>query len=289
MSFKSHFKFNKQERSGIFFLLLIIILLQVGYFVFRSLPKDYTQNSFSENIEMQEEINALQENFLKKDSVKLYPFNPNYITDYRGYTLGMSVEEIDRLHAFREKYKYVNSKEEFQKVTFISDSLLKAIAPYFKFPEWTKKKELSQAKRKKQSDDNVVANEFQDLNTATAEDFRAVYGIGEKLSNRIVKFRNRLGGFLVNEQLYDVYGLEPMVVERALIKFKVINQPEIEKINVTWASYNDLRNLLYISDKLAKSIIEYRKKTRIKSLTELKKLDNFPKGKFERVKLYLTL
>ena len=70
---------------------------------------------------------------------KIYPFNPNYITDYKGYTLGMSAEEINRLHAYRAKNKWVNSSKEFQRITKVSDSLLKQIAPYFKFPDWVTK------------------------------------------------------------------------------------------------------------------------------------------------------
>ena len=53
----------------------------------------------------------------------------------------MSIEEIDRLHSFRKKNKYVNSIEEFQELTKMSDSLLNKISPYFKFPDWVVKRE----------------------------------------------------------------------------------------------------------------------------------------------------
>ena len=46
-----------------------------------------------------------------------------------------------------------------------------------------------------------------DLNTATATELQDVKGIGPVLSNRIVKFRNRLGGFSGNEQLIEVLEL----------------------------------------------------------------------------------
>ena len=51
----------------------------------------------------------------------------------------MSAEEIDRLHAYRAKNKWVNTSKEFQHVTKVSDPLLKRIAPYFKFPDWVSK------------------------------------------------------------------------------------------------------------------------------------------------------
>ena len=48
-------------------------------------------------------------------------------------------EEIDRLLKFRGQDKWINSPQQFQEVTQISDSLLAEIAPYFKFPEWVTK------------------------------------------------------------------------------------------------------------------------------------------------------
>lgn len=247
-------------------------------------------DSFSGDMQIQAQIDILKENALLKDSIKIYPFNPNFITDYKGYTLGMSVEEIDRLHAFRASDKYVNTPEEFQKVTFVSDSLLKSITPYFKFPEWTKKKELSPAKRKKRSDDYVVAKEYQDLNTAIAEDFKAIKGVSEKLAARIVKFRDRLGGFLVNEQVFDVYYLDQEVAERILLKYKVFNKPKIQKININTASAYEISSLVYINYGLAKSIVSHREENgAFSSLNELENIVDFPAEKIDRIALYLSL
>jgi len=208
----------------------------------------------------------------------------------------MSTEAIDRLHAFREAGNFANSAAAFQKVTQISDTLLNRISPYFKFPEWSKNQNvrnpvISKDNRQKPRGNSAFKGEStvrSDLNTATATDLQKISGIGEKLAARIINFREQLNGFLVEEQLYDVYGLEPVVVKKTLAKFTVINAPDIEKINVTWASYNELRNLLYINDKFAKSILEYRNKNTFNSLSALKHLDGFPEGRFESLKLYLT-
>ncbi|MFS4494130.1 ComEA family DNA-binding protein [Maribacter sp. 2308TA10-17] len=290
MSYKSHFKFNKQERSGIFFLLLIIILLQIGYFVFRSFPMEKSVASFSADMQLQAQIDVLKENALRKDSIKIYPFNPNFITDYKGYTLGMSVEEIDRLHAFRARDEYVNTPEDFQKVTQVSDSLLKTIAPYFKFPDWTKKRRQYATKNNNQAKSKKQAFEIKDLNVVSAEELKAINGIGEKLSARIIKFRDRLGGFLVDEQLYDVYGLEPEVVERTLKRFKVLNPPQIEKININTASVEMLTKLIYLQRKVANNIVSYRdSEGSIDSFAELSKIEDFPTEKIDRIALYLSL
>ena len=244
----------------------------------------------------QAKIDNLKEEALRKDSIKIYPFNPNFISDYKGYTLGMSVEEIDRLHAFRGTNEYVNSAKDFQKVTQVSDSLLNVISPYFKFPEWTKeskKYEVRQNNFSPSEEERVVSTkniQVKDLNTATAEELKSINGIGEKLSARIIKFRDRLGGFLIDEQLYDVYYLEPEVAKRVLVKFKVFNKPTIEKINVNSASANEIASLTYIKYDVAREIVSYRESNgRFLSLNELENIEGFPSDKIDRIALYLSL
>ncbi len=295
-NFKSRFKFTKQERSGIFFLLLIVILLQIGYFLFKSIGFTNGSESFVVDTETQVQIDALKAKAVKKDTFNIFPFNPNFITDYKGYTLGMSVEEIDRLHAFRKQGKFANSAEEFQKVTQVSDSILRTISPYFKFPDWTQKdgklstNGTTYSRSNEKTSDTKLGKVFLDLNSATAEDLKSINGIGEKLSVRIVKFRNRLGGFLVDEQLYDVYGLEPEVVERTLKKFKVLNPPKIDKININKASADDIGKLVYLQKHVAQSIVDYRNLNgTINSFNELSNIDDFPIEKIDRIKLYLSL
>lgn len=291
--FISHFKFNKQERSGIFFLLLFIVLLQTGNFYYKSKVFN-TKDVFVLNEKQQKSIQLLKEEKQKKDSLYLFPFNPNFINDAKGYKLGMSFEEIDRLHKFRTTGKYVNSDEEFQNITLVSDSLLAIIAPYFKFPEWvtTASKSAKQFTNNKAS--KFVEKEIsiikQDINLATASDLKKISGIGDKLSERIIKFRDRLGGFLVDEQLFDVYGLTPEVAKKALHNFTVIEKPTIVKINLNTCTAADLSQLVYINYALSKRIINYRNaEYGIKTFEELTKIEGFPAEKINRISLYLSL
>lgn len=293
-SLKSHFKFSKQERSGIFFLLGIIVVLQVILYGVKNASPG-AEDNLSVDTETQVRIDSLKQKALQKESIKLFPFNPNYISDYKGYTLGMSLEEIDRLHAYRTKNKFVNSAKEFQKVTQVSDTLLNRIAPFFKFPDWTKASPPDNHapqvfNTKDEQGKNNESSQIKDLNTVTAAELRVVYGIGDKLSKRIVKFRDRLGGFFSNDQLYDVYGLEPEVVQRTLKRFKVMSQPQVVKININTASANEISELIYISKTLAVKIVGYRKNNgAFNSFGELKKIEGFPTHKIDRIKLYLAL
>ncbi|WP_244275723.1 ComEA family DNA-binding protein [Maribacter dokdonensis] len=240
---------------------------------------------------LQVQVDSLKTIAAKNNKERVYPFNPNFITDFKGYSLGMTIEEIDRLHEYRKRNKFVNSAEEFQEVTKVSDSLLNVINKDFKFPEWTqnaKPKSTHESRSIKSEKVNKVV--LKDLNTVTAQDLQKISGIGEKLSARIIKFRDRLGGFLIDEQLYDVYGLEKDVVKRTLKEFRVISKPKIVKINVNIATASELSKLIYLQKHVSESIVNYRNLNgSINSLNELSKIENFPIERIDRIALYLSL
>ena len=138
------FKFTATQRAGIFLLLLIIIGIQISYY-FREIKfEEDTSLDKQQWLSLQSQIDTMK---IEKVNYKptIYPFNPNFITDFKGYKLGMSTAEIDRLLEFRKKNRYVNSVEEFQDLTKVSDSLLATIEPYFKFPDWVKNKKQTNA------------------------------------------------------------------------------------------------------------------------------------------------
>ncbi len=215
--------------------------------------------------------------------MRFRPFNPNYITDYKGYLLGMSAEELDRLYAFRREGRYVNSAREFLLVTQIPDSLLEVIAPYFSFPEFSGKRSVEREKLK-------GSPVFRDLNKASAEELQSISGIGPVLSSRIVRFRDRLGGFLLDDQLLDVYGLDQEVGRRVLEVYRVKQVPGIKRISLNTASEEELSDLVYLGRRLASRIVAYRDAHgRFDSIEQLTKIEDFPSERIGRIKLYLAL
>lgn len=226
---------------------------------------------------------------LENQKPKTYPFNPSFITDYRGSKLGMSTKEIDRLLLYRSKGKYINSAKQFQTVTKIPDSLLAVISPYFKFPDWVVEKESSKiAKQKSFKSKTKEQIVIQDLNTATAEQLMKVNGIGQTLSERIVKYRNSIQGFLSNDQLTEVYGLKPEVIDRISERFTIQSKPTIEKLNVNTATFKEVLHLPYIDYELTKKIFQYRDEVaEIQLIEELKNIEGFPLEMFDRIAVYL--
>ncbi|MCR8666439.1 helix-hairpin-helix domain-containing protein [Aestuariibaculum sp. M13] len=286
---KSHFTFTKKQRNGIFLLLLIMVVLQVGYFYVNRPPsQDVLVNQ--EALEaFTQELDSLRLVQLEESNPKIYPFNPNYITDYKGAQLGMTNEEIDRLLNHRKQNKWINSVEDFQKVTQVSDSLLNAMSPYFKFPEWVSNPKPSVASAYVKREKTFA--EKRDLNKATAAQLKTVNGVGDVLSDRIVKFRNKFpGGFIADIQLEDVYGLTPEVIQRITSEFTVKTPRNFEKINVNTATVEQLVTIQHIDYDLAYRIIEQRQlREGYKSIDELTKVKGFPINKIDIIKLYLSL
>jgi DNA uptake protein ComE-like DNA-binding protein len=285
----SYFKFSKEQRCGIFFLLAIIVVLQLFYF-FAEFNMDSKKYADKQSwLSLQTQVDSMKERVEKK-AFKVYPFNPNFITDYKGYKLGMSVPEIDRLLAFRKQNKYVNSLAEFQAVTKISDSLLRVMAPYFRFPDWVNKKR-GRKEYVNYSDVAFVKKEkivVIDINKATQEDLIKIYGIGEAISLRILKLRESLGGFVSMEQMNDVWGLSPEVVEKLNVHFKISVVPDFKKIDINNASLKELAQFVYFRYPLAKEIVTYRSMNGdIQNLADLTKIKGFPVEKASIIGLYL--
>ena len=290
---KSHFQFSNQQRNGIFLLIAIVIVVQIVY-SFVDFSNSEPQTNQNKLDAFRKELDSLRLVELENRKPKIYPFNPNYITDYKGYTLGLSNEEIDRLHKFRESNQWVNSAKEFQRVTKVSDSLLEKISPYFKFPEWvTNPKPKTNFYNNSYSNNNSPKTFAQkvDLNKATSSQLQRVYGVGEKLAERIITYRNKFkGGLIADVELFEVWGLSPEVVERVLNEFTVKTPRAITKYNLNTATRDELVTIQYIDYEVANNIIEERLlRDGFKSLEELTKVEDFPVKKIDIIKLYLHL
>lgn len=285
--FRSQLTFHQSERVGILLLLALIIgLLFINFFVSFS-EEDTFDLCSPELIHIQEQIDSTRLAQTESLRPKIYPFNPNFMTDYKAYTLGISAEAFDKLQQFRKEGRWVNSATDFQKVTRIPDSVLKRVSVYFKFPEWVNRPKSNRNSFPKKTKVLSEAEKL-DLNTATSEELQSVHGIGPALSERIVTQRARLDGFASDEELHTVWGLKPMVIENILLKFSVKEPRLIERMNINTISASDLSTLPGFSFELGKKIWEFvRVREGIIDLAELKKIDEITPQRFKLIELYL--
>lgn len=280
--------FSRSQRNGLLLLFAIIIGVQITYHFLPSKIQNESLQEKEEWLAFQTKIDSLKE-FKTEYKQKIYPYNPNFITDYKGYKYGMSVAELDRLFAFRKENKYVNSAKEFQEVTKVSDSLLKEMAVYFKFPEWVnQKKEYTSTYTpfpKKEQEVIVV----KDINHATAEDLIKIRGIGEAISVRILKERDKYGAFASMEQMQHIWGLTPEVIDYLNQYFKVVDVSGIKKINVNTATIKELSAFPFFNYTLAREILIYRSMNyKIKDSEDLTKIKGFPTDRVAIIALYLN-
>jgi len=287
---KSHFWYTKNQRNGILFLLGIISIIQLLFHFLNFGKEDLVDINKPKIISFQNTIDSLRLIEIENKKPKFFPFNPNFITDFKGYQLGMKSDEINRLLAFRKKKKFVNSTEEFQRITKISDSLLQKISPYFKFPDWVNNKKSSTKKRNFNNKIKKTTLEISslDINLATQNDFQSIEGVDDVLSARIIKYRSKLKGFSFSDQLHEVWGLNNETVNKLLKVFSLQTKPEIKKININTASFKEVLSNPYIDYQLCLKIFDYRDEVaELQSISELKNIKGFPLKKYDRIVLYL--
>ena len=283
---KSVLRYSKSQRIGIILFFGIIILVQGIYYFcdFTGLERnDKQQSAWLANQSAIDSLKGSNKNY----KPVIYPFNPNFITDFKGYKLGMSVEQIDRLLAFRKQNKFVNSSKEFQAVTEVSDSLLNANSPYFKFPDGVNNKKDNSSSFVKKDFPKTGKITILDINQATKEDLMKVYGIGDKISDRILEQKNKLGAFVSMEQLNDIWGLSPEVIEKLHASFVVKSSANAKKININNASVKELSQFPFFRYQLAKEIVVYRTMNGDVRIEDLPKIKGFPVEKIKIIALYL--
>lgn len=271
-------KFSKSQRKGLLVLFALITLMQATIFwmVHRPGPKPEKQSWAY--------LSPPTDTLIRTRPKGPRPFNPNFLSDYKAYMLGMSVAEIDRLFAFRKTGRYVNSAQEFQQVTRVSDAQLQKMEPFFRFPEWVQRQQARrQAPRFLERQVPV-----QDINSATAEDLKKIYGIGDGYARRILNWRAQLGGFVHIDQVAHVWGLPPEVVVALRQQFAVVQPPEIQKVNINQAGVKELSRVPYFNYSLAKSIVTYRSMNGpLHNADDLAKISDFPVDKIKIIALYL--
>ncbi|QSE98846.1 ComEA family DNA-binding protein [Fulvivirga lutea] len=128
-----------------------------------------------------------------------------------------------------------------------------------------------------------------DLNMVDTTGLKRVYGIGPVLANRIVKYRELLGGFTSKSQLREVYGLQDSVI-LALDTLAYIGDTfNPSQLNINQLDENTLKKHPYFSWKEANAIINYRyQHGEFKSAEDLRKIHLLDSSKISRLLPYIT-
>jgi DNA uptake protein ComE-like DNA-binding protein len=128
-----------------------------------------------------------------------------------------------------------------------------------------------------------------DINAADTTVFSTLPGIGSKLSNRIITFREKLGGFYSTSQGAEIYGLP----DSTFLKIKpylITGDISIKKININTADANLLKQHPYIKWNLANAIVQYRQQhDDFKTIDELQNIALITPEVFAKISPYLEI
>jgi competence protein ComEA len=215
--------------------------------------------------------------------VQLIPFDPNKATLGELRSVGFESFIAGRIVKYRQRGGVFRYRADLLRIHGLDTAFFAQIRPFIQLPDRTDRAPFpSRAVW-------VPAKRF-DLNTADTATLKRVRGIGEKLSLRIIKYRNALGGFRETGQLAEVYHLDTAVV-RELEKHCFVDsdfRPRKHHLNLEPADSLALHP--YISRRTAGAIVAYRiRHGKFQSVEDLELLDQFDSVMLRKVMPYVTV
>lgn len=184
-----------------------------------------------------------------------FNFNPNTATVSELRKLGLGNRVSKSIINYRSKGGVFRKKEDLKKIYGLSDSDYFKLEPYIVIP-------VNDAIQKpggivEQANDRVATSKKMiELNIADSLQLVSLPGIGPVLAARIIKYRDRLGGYVHSDQLLEVYGLKPETYE--MVKDGVrVDSSSVKKIVINLVSAADLKKHPYFRE-IAAPLVSYR-------------------------------
>lgn len=250
---KSFFNLTKNERKGVFVFSAFLVFVFIG----KSFFQKESASSFSISpektaivekpieVSFQKKVELEKLNSKKTISIPDTFFNPNNFAKSDWIAMGFSEKQSQVFCNFISKKGGLKSGDEILKVYGVAPEYLEKLQGQIKIP-----------------------TRLFSLNQISKEQLESAKGIGEVLSARILKYREKLGGFYSVDQLQEVYGVKTEVVDEVK-KISRVDSQNIKKLRINFVSYDELKNHPYLKEKEVKKIIQIRSESPIADFTQL--------------------
>lgn len=306
---EDYFNFTKKERSGIISIVFIIFIIILTIFF---LPYLKT-NEIPDHTEFSNELARLQtdttggrrfanseeyhNDYTPNDKRKEFPhaepflFDPNTATAADWIRLGIKEKTALTIQKYIAKGGRFYKPDDIKKIWGMHAPDAERLLPYVRIKEIAGKYPSSEKREFEKTTNSVIRKAIRDVdvNLADTFDFKELPGIGSKLSQRIVAFREKLGGFHSIEQVGETYFLADSVF-RKIKPHLVISAGQLKQININSASAEQLKSHPYIRYNLANAIISYRKQHgNFKSVEDVKKIMIFSEEDYNKTVPYFTV
>lgn len=263
-----YFGFTRREFNGVMVLIVLIVLIM-------SFPYLYGLIKEEEHVTEAEQQAVLALALLEKESlshkkeygfeqptvkrkISLFAFDPNTIGLEEWEKLGLSEKQARAILKYKAKGGQFRNKEGLRKMYTISEQMYQRLEPYIKIEDDFESSSGLKSKIYAKQVYKKALPVLIEVNGADTIALDQIKGIGMTFANRIIKYRERLGGFYKKEQLMEVFGLDSVKYEE--IKDQVIvDATKLKRINVNTAELADFKNHPYIRYKQVNALIQYRK------------------------------
>lgn len=295
--FKDYFYFRKSDRRAIVALGCIavfcigVLLLVDG----RRLSPQPSPSMERENVQnVGSDLDGLSiEREMPKGQRET--FNPNTVDSLTLIGFGLKAWKVKNFLHYRAAGKVFRSAEDMGNTYGWTAEDVAMLEPYVRVGESYSRKEGKPKKEwekreRKENEPERTSNKFRsltkvDVNTADTAMLRRIPGVGEKISDAIVRYRQRLGGFHCVNQLLDIKIVSPELLEW----FTVSSSPDIQRININKASFQALNSHPYISYEQTKALLQYlRLYGEVKNEETLLSTGIFSKEDLERLRPYIA-
>ena len=308
----SYFSFTKKERQGIFALLTLIvffILLPFLYPLFIT-PKKVDTAAFEKDIAaLKTRQQDTTSQYVKNDAEEgnypnyyppseknyttgktageLFYFDPNTATASDWQRLGIRDKTIATIQNYLSKGGHFYKPEDIGKIWGLHPDEIERLLPYIQIAA----KENTYPQKTfdtKNSEKAKYTPPIIDINNADTAAFIALPGIGSKLAQRIVNFRDKLGGFYKIEQLGETFGLPDSTFQKIKPRLSAGNA-NLKQINLNTATLDDLKAHPYLRYNIANAIIQYRAQHgNFSSVSDIKKIMLVTEEIYVKAAPYLT-
>ena len=194
--------------------------------------------------------------------------NPEALTAADWQRLGLSPKQAASLLRYKDKYG-LHSLSQMQQIRVLPSELLNQISDSLYF------------------EPTHNANKL-DINSATEVMLVALPGLGAYTAAKIIAYRERLGGFLALDQLQEIQGIKPEILQKVL-PYLVLEQG-VKRMSINEVSYETLKQHPYLTWNQANSIIKMRKlKGLFKVIKELKESVLIDDDTYKKLLPYVSL
>lgn len=245
------------------------------------------------------------EKYYKVEEVKAerFPFDPNTADSTQLLRLGLAPWQVRSIYRYRAKGGIFRQPSDFARLYGLTRKQYRELRPYIRIsPDYLPAADYYAPRRTGNNARSVDSSatkaprytytarhklrpgEHIAINSADTTQLQKIPGIGSAYARMIIRYRERLGGFITMAQV-----LESGPVPESALRYITIDATQVRKLNINKLSLNQLRRHPYINFYQAKAICEYRRlHGPLHSLEELRFSPDFPPAQIERLQPYVT-